>query len=150
MQTLRDEFKLPTGFSDHSVGIEASIAAAALGAVAIEKHFTIDRELEGPDHRASLEPQQLKHLVEGVRIAHAALGDGNKEPAECEVANLPLIRRSLVASRKLSAGDRLTREMIDIKRPATGIDPGDLDKAIGRELNQSLEDDEPITWASLR
>jgi N,N'-diacetyllegionaminate synthase len=150
MQTLRDEFKLPTGFSDHSMGIEASIMAVALGAVALEKHFTLDHEMEGPDHGASLEPQELKSLVGGVRIVHAALGNGNKEPAECELANLPLIRRSLVARGNLRKGDRLTRDMVDIKRPAGGIDPADLEKVIGRELGRDLQDDELITWASLK
>jgi len=149
MKTLRQEFGLPTGFSDHSVGIEAAIAAVALGAVAIEKHFTLDRTMDGPDHRASVEPDELKRLVEAVRLANEALGDGIKRPAPCELPNLPLIRRSLVASRKLRKGETLTRDMISIKRPAQGIEPKKLAAVIGRRLACDLEDDQPITWDCL-
>jgi len=149
MQTLRQEFGLPTGFSDHSNGIEAAMVAAALGAVAIEKHFTLDRTMDGPDHAASLEPDELKRLVEGVKFAKAALGDGVKRPAPCELPNLPLIRRSLVASGKLRKGEKLTREMIEIKRPADGIEPGKLDDVIGRRLARDLDEDQPITWDGL-
>jgi sialic acid synthase SpsE len=149
MQTLRNEFGLPTGFSDHSNGIEAALVAAALGAVAIEKHFTLDRNMEGPDHAASLEPDDLKRLVDGVKFANAALGDGVKRPAPCELPNLPLIRRSLVARGNLRKGEKLTREMIEIKRPADGIDPGELGSVIGRHLSRDLDEDQPITWNSL-
>jgi len=123
--------------------------AAALGAVAIEKHFTLDRTMEGPDHAASLEPDELKRLVEGVKFANVALGDGVKRPAPCELPNLPLIRRSLVAGGKLRKGEQLTREMIEIKRPADGIDPGSLGEVIGRRLSRDLDEDQPITWDSL-
>ena len=149
MLTLRRQFNLPTGFSDHSMGIEAALAATALGAVAIEKHFTLDRNLPGPDHRASVEPDELKRLVKGVGLAKAALGDGTKRPMPCELANLPLIRRSLVANGRLRRGDRLTRAMVEIKRPAEGIDPRRLSEAIGRELRRDLEDDQPINWDDL-
>ncbi len=149
MDTLRREFGVPVGFSDHSAGVEASIVAAALGAVVIEKHFTLDRDMPGPDHQASLEPAELAALVEGVRFARAALGDGVKRPMPSERANLPLIRRGLVANGSLPKGTRLTRELIAVKRPASGIEPRELEKAIGRSLARDLEDDEPITWASL-
>ena len=149
MRTLKDEFQLPVGFSDHSLGIEAAIAATALGAAVIEKHFTLDRTLPGPDHQASIEPEELKQFVSAIKLAQAALGDGVKRPAQSEGDNLPLIRRGLVARRPLKKGERLTREMIEIKRPATGIAPGDLGKVLGRQLRSDLEDDAPITWESL-
>ena len=146
MLTLRREFGLPTGFSDHTPGIEAAIAAAALGACAVEKHFTTDRSLPGPDHSASVEPHELKALVAGVRAANRALGDGTKAPAPCEQPNLPLIRKSLVAARDLPAGTVLTREMIEIKRPLGGIEPAQLGKVLGRRLTAAVTEDMPIKW----
>jgi sialic acid synthase SpsE len=149
MATLRREFGLPVGFSDHTPGVEAAIAAAALGACAVEKHFTTDRNLPGPDHLASVEPHELKSLVEGVRAANRALGSGLKVPAPCELPNLPLIRKSLVAARDLPAGAVLARDMIDIKRPQGGIEPGDLRRLIGRRLKAAVREDMPITWSDV-
>ncbi|HZM44610.1 MAG TPA: N-acetylneuraminate synthase family protein [Burkholderiales bacterium] len=146
MATLKREFGLPVGFSDHTPGIDAAIAAAALGACAVEKHFTTDRNLPGPDHLASVEPYELKSLVEGVRAANCALGSGLKVPAPCELPNLPLIRKSLVAARDLPAGAELTRDMIEIKRPLGGIEPGDLRRVLGRRLKAAVKEDMPITW----
>lgn len=149
MHTLRQAFGLPVGFSDHTAGIECAIAAAALGACAIEKHFTTDRNLPGPDHLASVEPHELKALIAGVRMTNAALGNGIKVPAPCELANQPLIRKSLVATRDLAAGTRITRDMIEIKRPLAGIAPGDLPNVLGRTLARAVGDDMPITWDDL-
>jgi len=149
MGTLRRAFGLPVGFSDHTLGVETALAAAALGAVAIEKHFTLDRGMKGPDHRASALPEELRRLADGARTVWSALGDGDKKPAPCEAANVPLIRKGLVAARRLEKGTRLTRELIDIKRPANGIAPGELARVLGRELGRALEADEPITWTSL-
>jgi N,N'-diacetyllegionaminate synthase len=149
MATLRDRLKLPVGFSDHSTGIEMACAAVALGAVAIEKHFTLDRSMEGPDHAASIEPKELKQLVESVSAVHTALGDGIKRPMPSEMANLPLIRKGLVAKGPLKKGARLTRETIAIKRPADGIAPADIDRLVGRTLARDLADDEPITWEAV-
>lgn len=149
MASLREKLNLPVGFSDHSEGIEMACAAVALGAVAIEKHFTLDRSMSGPDHAASIEPQELAQLVKGVAAVGAAMGDGIKRPMPSELANLPLIRKSLVAMGPLKKGDRLTRAMIAIKRPAEGIAPGDIDKVVGRMLSRDLADDEPITWQSV-
>jgi N,N'-diacetyllegionaminate synthase len=146
MHTLRQEFNLPTGFSDHTAGIEAAIAASALGACAVEKHFTTDRNLAGPDHRASVEPGELAALVRGVAAANAALGSGIKQPAPCELANLPLIRKSLVAARNLPAGTRVTRAMVEVKRPQGGIEPGELERLLGRVLKREVMEDMPITW----
>jgi N,N'-diacetyllegionaminate synthase len=150
MATLKSAYRLPVGFSDHTIGSQAGIAAAALGACAIEKHFTLDKTMEGPDHRASIEPHELAELVNGVRIAHSVLGDGIKRPVPCELENLPLIRKSLVASRALSRGTRLSADMVEIKRPEGGIAPGDLHKIIGMTLTCDLEFDQPISWTSLR
>jgi N,N'-diacetyllegionaminate synthase len=149
MLTIRQAFGLPTGFSDHTQGIACAIAAAALGACAIEKHFTVDRNLPGPDHLASIEPHELAAMVSGVRTANAALGSPIKQPAACELGNLPLIRKSLVATRDLAPGTRLTRDMIEIKRPQGGIEPGDLPHAIGRSLSRAVAEDMPITWDDL-
>jgi N,N'-diacetyllegionaminate synthase len=150
IRTLRDEFGVPVGFSDHSQGLEAAIAAVALGATVIEKHFTLDRRMPGPDHAASAEPDDMRRLVEVVAETKTMMGDGKKRPMPCEEANRPLIRRSLVAGAALRAGQRLTREMIEIKRPASGITPGELQQVIGRELARDLQEDEPITWDCLK
>lgn len=149
MHTMREAFGLPVGFSDHTEGIECAMAAAALGACAIEKHFTMDRSLPGPDHRASIEPAELAALIAGVRTVSGALGSGIKQPAACERANLPLVRKSLVAATDLSAGTRLTRSMIEIKRPAGGIEPGELTKVLGRTLRRAVGEDRAITWDDL-
>jgi sialic acid synthase SpsE len=149
MQAMRSAFGLPVGFSDHTEGIACGIAAAALGACAIEKHFTLDRNLPGPDHRASVEPDELAALVAGVRAANSALGNGVKQPAPCEEANLPLIRKSLVAASDLAPGTRLERGMIEIKRPLGGIAPGQLEQILGRSLRHGVGADMPITWDDL-
>jgi N,N'-diacetyllegionaminate synthase len=149
MRTLKTELGLPVGFSDHSMGNTAAIAAAAMGAVAIEKHFTLDRAMTGPDHKASSEPSELKQLVDDLAQVHAARGDGVKQPMPSESENRPLIRRSLVAAGALAKGTVLTRAMIEIKRPADGIDPRRLQDAIGRKLIRDLRDDEPIRWSDL-
>lgn len=146
MGTLKRAFGLPVGFSDHTMGIEVAIAAAALGAVAIEKHFTLDRAMPGPDHRASIEPDELAALVRGVRVANLALGSEVKRPSACELPNLHLIRKSLVAAKSLKKGTRLTREMIEIKRPQGGIEPCDLDKVVGLTLTRDVEEDALLTW----
>lgn len=147
MHTLRHEFGLPTGFSDHTLGIDAAIAAAALGACAVEKHFTLDRNMVGPDHAASVEPGELRALVAGVAAANQALGDAEKKPAPCELDGLPLIRKSLVAARDLAAGTRIERAMVEIKRPAGGIEPAALDQLIGKRLVRDLEADRPFRWS---
>ncbi|HBE77703.1 MAG TPA: N-acetylneuraminate synthase [Firmicutes bacterium] len=149
MKALQKGFGLPVGFSDHSTGIYAAITAAALGAVAVEKHFTLDRKMVGPDHQASIEPDEMAELVKGIQIANSALGSPLKKPSPCEIANLPFIRKSLVAAVDLQQGSVLSREMIEIKRPLGGIEPGDLPKIIGRTLKNAVREDAPITWEDL-
>jgi N-acetylneuraminate synthase len=149
MQTLRQAFEVPVGFSDHTPGIECAIAAAALGACAIEKHFTTDRKLPGPDHLASVEPHELSALVNGVRAANRALGSAIKRVAPSEEPNRALIRKSLVAASDLAAGTRLTRTLIEIKRPLGGIGPENLEHVLGRSLRRAVKEDMPITWDDL-
>ncbi len=149
MMTLKNAFGLPVGFSDHTIGTASAVAAAALGACAIEKHFTLDRTMVGPDHRASIEPDDLAEMVRGIRIANLSLGSPLKQPAPCELPNLALIRKSLVAASNLKKGTKLTREMIEIKRPLGGIEPMDLEKVLGLTLNKDVEEDMFLTWQDL-
>lgn len=123
MDTIHQAFKLPVGYSDHSDGIIIPIAAVAKGASVIEKHFTLDRNLEGPDHKASLEPEQLKQMVVSIRTVEKALGDGIKRPTKSEINNKPVARRSLVAARRLEAGQVITKDDIAVKRPGGGLSP---------------------------
>src|ERR1700735_3844433 len=123
MQTLKRAFGLPLGYSDHPPGIDIAIAAVALGAEVIEKHFTLDRSLPGPDHAASLEPGELKQMVSAIRNVEAALGDGIKVPAACELPNIAVARKSIVAARSLLAGHLLTGQDMSIKQPGTCTAP---------------------------
>ena len=149
MHTLRVAFGLPVGYSDHTPGYEISIAAVALGAEVIEKHFTVDRSLPGPDHATSLEPDELEQMVTAIRHVEVALGDGIKRPAQCELPNISVARKSVVASRSLIAGQRLTAEDLDIKRPGNGIAPRLKPMLIGRTLSADLEKDEVLRWDHL-
>ena len=138
MKTLETPFIVPTGYSDHTEGIAISLAAAALGACVIEKHFTLDRSLPGPDHRASLEPDELRAMVRGVRDVQAALGDGVKIPPAEELSTAAVARRSLVAAQNLQAGTVLSENMVAIRRPGTGLPPSQLSRLLGRTLNQDV------------
>jgi N-acetylneuraminate synthase len=137
MATLGQAFELPAGYSDHSEGIVIPIAAVARGAVLIEKHFTLDKNMEGPDHIASLEPQELAAMVTAIRQVEVALGVGVKSPTVSEVKNKVVVRKSLVAAKAIRAGDKLTAENITIKRPGSGMSPYCywelLDKPAGRD-----------------
>ena len=147
MLTLREAFGVPVGYSDHTGGIEVCVAAAtALGAQVLEKHFTLDRNMEGPDHQASLEPNELKEMITACRNVQKAMGDGIKRPAKCEQKNIDVVRKSLVASQVIEDGQQLTAEMIQCKRPGTGIQPGNLPEVVGRVANRRLAEDEVITW----
>ncbi|MCE7999871.1 MAG: N-acetylneuraminate synthase [Rhodobiaceae bacterium] len=123
IETLRTAFGLPVGFSDHSTGIAHAIASVALGACIIEKHYTLDKDLPGPDHKASATPAELTDLVDGVRRVSAGLGDGCKEPQPAEISNMAIGRKSLVASAPINAGDVFTTENLTVKRPGTGMRP---------------------------
>jgi sialic acid synthase SpsE len=149
METMRRAFGLPVGYSDHTMGVEAPLAAAALGAACVEKHFTLDRGMPGPDHRASIDPDGLAAMVRGMRAAFEARGDGVKAPVPCEAANRPLIRKSIVARAPLPAGHVLREADLAFKRPVNGIEPFDLPRVLGRRLIRKLSPDEPLTWDNL-
>lgn len=135
---MRDHLGVPVGYSDHTQGFDAALAAVALGACVIEKHFTLDRALAGPDHRASLEPAELADLVRGVRRVESALGDGVKKPTRSESRNLEVVRRSLAAADDLPAGIVLTRGMLMALRPGTGIPAARIDEVLGRRLRREV------------
>jgi len=144
MTSMRDEFDVAVGYSDHSVGLEVPIAAVALGATVIEKHFTLDRNLPGPDHRASLEPLELKSMVKAIRNIESALGDGVKAPRPSELKNIHMIRKSIVASQTIHAGDIFTEDNITVKRPGDGRSPMEWDNLIGAKSSQNYIKDELI------
>ena len=144
MQTMRQAFGLEVGYSDHTRGIDIPIAAAALGAVIIEKHFTLDRNMEGPDHKASLEPDELAAMVSGIRHIEQALGSGDKTPSPSEKKNRAVARKSIVAKRKIEAGEEFTEENITAKRPGSGISPMRWTEVLGTKAKRDFEEDELI------
>ena len=150
MQTLRDTFHIPVGYSDHTLGIEVSIAAAALGATVIEKHFTLDKKMKGPDHRASIEPQELKAMVKAVRNIEESLGNGIKRPTKKEFEIMCTIRKGLVAARDLKENEIIQRDMFTIKRPVYGIQPFELKKVIGLRLKRDKKEDESLSWEDFK
>ena len=149
MLTMKEAFGLPVGYSDHTPGIEIALAAVALGAEVIEKHFTLDRRMPGPDHKASLEPQELRDMFKAIRNVERALGDGKKVPAPCEVKNMAIARKSIVALKPIVAGEMIRRDKVGIKRPGHGIQPKDLAKIIGLKAKRKIGRDEVITWEDL-
>ena len=149
MTTLAATFRLSSGLSDHSRGMEAAIAAVALGARIVEKHFTTDKSLQGPDHQASLDPDMLTAFVAALRNTEVVLGDGIKRPTASELRNMDGIRRSVVSRGNIAAGTRLSADLLSCKRPGTGIAPAELQRLIGRTVRRDLQDDEPINWDDL-
>ena len=145
MQTMRDEFQMEVGYSDHTKGIEVPVAAVALGATIIEKHFTLDRNMEGPDHKASLEPQELAEMVCCIRNIEKALGSGDKTPSPSEKKNIAVARKSIVAKSKIKAGDTLTENNVTVKRPGTGISPMKWFGVLGTKAVKDFDEDELIT-----
>jgi N,N'-diacetyllegionaminate synthase len=138
MATMAQRFNLPVGYSDHTMGPEVALAAVALGACIIEKHFTLDRSLPGPDHMASAEPTELAELVAGIRKVESALGHGRKEPAPSEADTLAVARRSLVAARDILAGEVLTADAVSLQRPGTGLSPDRWQEVQGRKARQPI------------
>lgn len=149
IQLLKQAFALPSGFSDHTPGHDAALLATALGAEIIEKHLTLDRGMPGPDHAASLDPQQFSDMVKAVRNAVLMMGNGYKYTTTGELSNRQLVRRSLVAAADLNVGMILTADKVAIKRPAGGIAPELLQHAVNRRLCLPLAVDEPVTWQHL-
>jgi len=144
MNTIGQKFNVEIGYSDHTLGIEIPIAAVAMGAKVIEKHFTLDNNLPGPDHKASLEPIELKNMVTAIRNIEKALGNGEKEPNNLELKNKPLVRKSIIAKKNINKGDILTEENITTKRPGTGLSPFFWDKVIGTSAIKNFNIDDFI------
>lgn len=145
MASMRDLFQVKVGYSDHTEGIEVPLAAVALGATVIEKHFTLDKKMEGPDHAASLEPQELKAMVKGVRNLEMALsGSGFKEPSPSELKNIAIARKSIVAARDIHSGEMLTEDNLTVKRPGTGISPMKWDEVLNTLAVRDFKADELI------
>ncbi|MDD3323412.1 MAG: N-acetylneuraminate synthase [Paludibacter sp.] len=144
MQTLKNHFDLNTGYSDHTKGIEIAVAAVAMGASVIEKHFTLDRNLPGPDHKASLIPSELETMVKAIRNVEAAMGSDIKEPSVSEIKNLAVARKSIVAKRSIKSGELFTEENITVKRPGNGISPMKWNDVISMCAKRDFSEDEPI------
>lgn len=144
MNTIGKKFSVAVGYSDHTLGIEIPVAAVAMGAVIIEKHFTLDKTMKGPDHRASLEPLELKSMVTAIRNIEQALGHGRKEPSESEKKNKPIARKSIIASTAIKKGEVFTERNLTIKRPGTGINPMKWDEVIGSVAGKDFFEDELI------
>ena len=144
MGMLKEKFGYPVGYSDHTQGIEIDLAAAALGATVIEKHFTLDKNLPGPDHKASLEPAELKAMVEGIRKIELALGVPEKQPSQIELKNRAVARKSIVAAKNIKKGEVLTEANITTKRPGNGLSPMKWLDVIGTKAVRDFEEDELI------
>ena len=144
MQTIGNTFDVAFGYSDHTLGIEVDIAAIAMGASCIEKHFTLDKTMKGPDHKASLEPQELKAMVEAIRNIEVALGSSVKKPSKSEKPNMEVVRKSIVANSTIKKGEIFTEDNLTIKRPGTGISPMRWDEIVGTVSQKNYEDDELI------
>lgn len=149
MNTIEQAFGVSIGYSDHTLGIEVPIAAVARGAVVIEKHFTLDRNLPGPDHKASLEPTELKAMVTAIRNIDLALGSSLKTPSPSEKKNTEIARKSIYLSKDITKDHQLRREDLVMKRPATGISPMEIEKVIGKKVRHDLPEDHLLTFADL-
>lgn len=145
MNSLKEKFGVKVGYSDHTKGIEVPIAAVAMGATVIEKHFTLDKNMEGPDHKASLEPGELKQMIQSIRNIECALGDEDKKPSASEKPNIKVARKSIVAARKIQAGEIFSEENLTTKRPGNGISPMKWYEVIGKESPRDFEEDELIS-----
>lgn len=144
MKTIKDTFGYEVGYSDHTKGIEVPIAAVAMGATIIEKHFTLDRNMEGPDHKASLEPNELAQMIKSIRNIEKALGTNIKTPSDSEKKNIVIARKSIVAKKQINKGDIFSEENITVKRPGCGISPMKWDSVIGLKAIRDFEEDELI------
>ncbi len=144
IRTIAAELGVRTGYSDHTPGIEAALAAVALGACVLEKHFTLDRGLPGPDHKASIEPAEFRKMVEGIRKIELALGTGIKAPSPSEKKNMPFIRKSIVAQKPIRLGETFSEENITVKRPGLGVSPIHWDRVIGQVADRNYEKDDFI------
>ena len=149
IETMKSEFGLPVGYSDHTIGIECCIAAVALGADMLEKHFTHDKKADGPDHMLSADPDEMRRLVTSVQSLEKALGDGVERPASGEITNRINNRKSVVTLVDIPQGTVITKDMIAIKRPGYGVPPKYFDDVIGRTAQADIPAEEPVTWKSI-
>ena len=149
MSTLENKFRVPVGYSDHTLGLAIPVAAVALGACVIEKHFTLSKKMAGPDHQASLEPAELKLMVQLIRNTERALGSGAKEPVTSERNVQRAARKSIVAADNLKSGTKIIYEMLAFKRPGTGISPSKYKEVIGKKLKRSIKKNEFLKWEML-
>lgn len=149
IQTLKQAFKLPVGFSDHTVSVVIPAVAVAMGACVIEKHFTLDKNMPGPDHKASLEPNELKEMIENIREVEKAMGDGIKKPTPEEEEIKKVVRKSIVAKVNIPKGSIIARDMLEIKRPANGIPPKYIEEIVGKKAKIDIEEDEVIYWHAI-
>ena len=145
MLTIKNAFELEVGYSDHTTGIEVAIAAVALGGRIIEKHLTLDRKMQGPDHKASIEPAEFKKMVDSIRNIEKALGSSKKCPNKSELKNRTLVRKSLIAARQIEIGEKFNHENITVKRPGTGLSPMLIDEIIGKVSAKKYNKDDLIT-----
>ena len=150
METMEKEFNLPVGYSDHTLGITVPIMAATMGAQVIEKHFTLDRNLPGPDHKASLEPQELKEMVKAIRDTEKALGSGIKRPTKSEEKIKKVARKSIIAKIDIPQGVKITESMLTIKRPGGGIEPKYLRTVTGKRTKNFIRKDSLIKWKMVK
>lgn len=146
IQTLRQAFQVPVGYSDHTLGISVAIAAVALGACVIEKHITLDKTMKGPDHKVSLEPHELKELVQAIRTTEKAMGTPIKMPTTQEKKNMTIMRKSMTSKKNIKKGTIITEDMITIKRPGDGIPPKYVQIVIGRTTRRDIPEDTTIKW----
>jgi len=144
MQTIANAFKIDVGYSDHTLGIEVDIAAVAMGAKVIEKHFTLDKMMDGPDHRASLEPDELREMVKAIRNIEMALGDGLKRPSASEEKNISIVRKSIVASKEIKKGELLSEDNLTVKRPGIGVNPMRWNETLGQVAQKNFKADDLI------
>lgn len=149
MQTLKNIFNINIGYSDHTLGIEIPIAAVALGAKIIEKHFTLDRKMEGPDHKASLEPFELKEMVKCIRNVEKSIGDGIKKPTKSELKNIPIVRKSIHISKNILKDHIIEHNDLIMKRPGDGISPMNYEKIVGKAVVKDLYINHKLTWEDL-
>ncbi len=146
MLTIKDELGVEVGYSDHTLGIEVAIAAVALGATVIEKHFTLDKKMKGPDHKASLEPRELFDLVKAIRNIEGAMGGSIKAPTDSELKNVISVRKSIHLKRDIKKGEVLSENQLIMKRPGNGISPMDLDKVLNKKFKKNLSADYQLKW----
>jgi N-acetylneuraminate synthase len=149
MLSIQKELNVPVGYSDHTLGIEVPVAAVAMGATIIEKHFTLNKELPGPDHKASLEPNELRSMVKAIRNIELSFGSEKKQPTEGEKKNMLVARKSIHLAKDLSKGQIIVESDLEMKRPGDGISPMQMDNIIGKRLSKDLESDHKLSWIDI-